>query len=85
MKTQMQSAREGIFTPQMQEVAKKEGISEDRLLALMAEGKVIIPANIKHKALVPNGIGEGLRTKVNVNLGISNDCVDYQEEMQRWI
>lgn len=83
MKTQMQSAREGIFTPQMQEVAKKEGISEDKLLALMAEGKIIIPANIKHKALVPNGIGEGLRTKVNVNLGISNDCVDYQEEMQK--
>lgn len=83
MKTQMQSAREGIFTQQMQTVAKKEGVSEEFLLEKMALGKIIIPANIKHKALEPNGIGEGLRTKINVNLGVSNDCVDLTQEMQK--
>ena len=83
MKTQMLYAREGIFTKEMQIVAKKEGLSEDFLLENLASGKIIIPANINHKSLDPNGIGFGLRTKVNVNLGVSNDCVDYSEEMQK--
>lgn len=83
MKTQMLYAREGIFTKEMQIVAKKEGLSEDFLLENLASGKIIIPANINHTSLDPNGIGFGLRTKVNVNLGVSNDCVDYSEEMQK--
>lgn len=49
------------------------------MLENIACGKIIIPANINHKSLDPNGIGFGLRTKVNVNLGVSNDCVDYSE------
>ncbi|HEC1780982.1 TPA: phosphomethylpyrimidine synthase ThiC [Campylobacter lari] len=83
MKTQMSYAKEGIFTKQMQIVAQKEQVSEDFLLENIACGKIIIPANINHKALDPNGIGYGLKTKVNVNLGISNDCVDYSEEMKK--
>lgn len=82
-KTQMKFAKEGIFTKQMQIVAQKEQVSEDFLLENIACGKIIIPANINHKALDPNGIGFGLRTKVNVNLGVSNDCADYSEEMQK--
>lgn len=82
-KTQMKFAKEGIFTKQMQIVAQKEQVSEDFLLENIACGKIIIPANINHKALNPNGIGFGLRTKVNVNLGVSNDCADYSEEMQK--
>ncbi|EBF5731075.1 phosphomethylpyrimidine synthase ThiC [Campylobacter lari] len=82
-KTQMKFAKEGIFTKQMQIVAQKEQVSEDFLLENIACGKIIIPANINHKALDPNGIGFGLRTKVNVNLGVSNDCADYSEEIQK--
>ncbi|EHZ4884665.1 phosphomethylpyrimidine synthase ThiC [Campylobacter lari] len=83
MKTQMSYAKEGTFTKQMQIVAQKEQVSEDFLLENIACGKIIIPANINHKALDPNGIGYGLKTKVNVNLGVSNDCVDYSEEMKK--
>ncbi|EEU8399855.1 phosphomethylpyrimidine synthase ThiC [Campylobacter lari] len=83
MKTQMSYAKEGIFTKQMQIVAQKEQVSEYFLLENIAYGKIIIPANINHKALDPNGIGYGLKTKVNVNLGVSNDCVDYSEEMKK--
>lgn len=83
MKTQMSYAKEGIFTKQMQIVVQKEQVSEDFLLENIACGKIIIPANINHKALEPNGIGYGLKTKVNVNLGVSNDCVDYSEEMKK--
>ncbi|ECC3045257.1 TPA: phosphomethylpyrimidine synthase ThiC [Campylobacter jejuni] len=83
MKTQMNYAKEGIFTKEMQIVAQKENLSKDFLLENIACGKIIIPANINHKSLDPNGIGFGLRTKVNVNLGVSNDCVDYSEEMKK--
>ncbi|MCV3456293.1 phosphomethylpyrimidine synthase ThiC [Campylobacter sp. CNRCH_2016_0050h] len=83
MKTQMSYAKEGIFTKQMQIVAQKEQVSEGFLLENIACGKIVIPANINHKALDPNGIGYGLKTKVNVNLGVSNDCVDYSEEMKK--
>ncbi|MCR6570265.1 phosphomethylpyrimidine synthase ThiC [Campylobacter insulaenigrae] len=83
MKTQMTYAKEGVFTKQMQIVAQKEQVDQNFLIENIASGKIIIPANINHKALDPNGIGYGLRTKVNVNLGVSNDCIDYTEEMQK--
>lgn len=83
MKTQMTYAKEGVFTTQMQAVAQKEDVSEEFLLSSIANGTIIIPANINHKSLDPHGIGAGLRTKVNVNLGVSNDCIDYSEEMQK--
>ncbi len=81
--TQMDAARKGILTPQMAAVAKKEYMDEKRLMALVAEGKVAIPANKAHTALSPEGIGKALRTKINVNLGISRDCKDYDVEMQK--
>ncbi len=82
-KTQMEAARKGIITKEMSVVAKKEYMSEEKLRELVACGKVAIPANIRHKSLSPEGIGEGLKTKVNVNLGISGDCVDYSREMEK--
>lgn len=81
--TQMDAARKGIFTPQMETVAQKEGLSRERLMSLVAEGKVVICANKKHTALNPEGIGSMLRTKINVNLGVSRDCKDYDMEMQK--
>ncbi|WP_276883054.1 phosphomethylpyrimidine synthase ThiC [Campylobacter cuniculorum] len=83
MKTQMNYAKEGIFTKEMEIVASKEQVDKDFLLQNIACGKIIIPANILHKSLDPNGIGYGLKTKVNVNLGVSNDCIDYTEEMKK--
>lgn len=82
-KTQMEAARRGIITPQMQAVAEKEGIEIAQLMKKMAEGKVIIPANKNHKSLNPEGIGEGLKTKINVNLGISRDCCSMESELKK--
>ena len=81
--TQMEAARMGIVTPELEAVAKKENRSVEELLPLMASGKMVIPANVHHTSIDPNGVGGMLRTKVNVNLGISRDCKDYNIEMKK--
>ena len=81
--TQMDAARKGIVTPELKTVAKKEYMEESALMALVAQGKAVIPANKKHKCLNPEGVGSMLRTKINVNLGVSRDCTDYNVEMQK--
>ena len=81
--TQMDAARKGIVTPQMETVAKKEYRTVEEIRQLVAEGKVAIPANKHHECLNPEGIGSMLRTKINVNLGVSRDCKDYNIEMQK--
>lgn len=81
--TQMDAARKGIVTPELKIVAEKEKMTLEELIPLVASGKVVIPANINHKCLNPEGIGSMLRTKINVNLGISKDCKDYDVEMEK--
>ncbi len=81
--TQMDAARKGIVTREMESVAKSENMDVQELRALVAEGKVAIPANKNHKSLVPQGVGHGLKTKINVNLGISKDCDDIDKEMEK--
>ena len=81
--TQMEAARKGIVTEEMRRVAQKENRSMEELMPLMAEGKMVIPANVNHKALDPNGVGSMLKTKINVNLGVSRDCKDYDLEMKK--
>lgn len=81
--TQMEAARMGIVTPELEAVAKKENRSVEELLPLMASGKMVIPANVNHQSLDPNGVGSMLKTKINVNLGISRDCKDYDIEMKK--
>ena len=81
--TQMDAARKGIITPEMKIVAKKEKMTEEALRELIACGKVVIPANKNHKSLDPEGVGSMLRTKINVNLGVSRDCKDYDIEMKK--
>ena len=81
--TQMEAARMGIVTPELEAVTKKENRSVEELLPLMASGKMVIPANVNHKSLDPNGVGSMLKTKINVNLGISRDCKDYDIEMKK--
>ncbi len=81
--TQIDHARAGIVTPQMEEVARKEGRDPEYIRERVAAGTIAIPANIHHASLSPEGVGEGLRTKVNVNLGISGDLADEAEEWRK--
>lgn len=81
--TQMEAAKAGVITEAMELVAKKERMEPEKLRELVAKGWVAIPANVNHKSLSPEGIGTGMRTKINVNLGISGDCKDYDAEMEK--
>ena len=81
--TQMDAARKGIVTPQMETVARKENMRVEDLMARMAKGTVIIPANVNHTNIDAEGVGDGLRTKINVNLGISKDCCNIDVEMEK--
>ena len=81
--TQMEAAKLGIVTPQMAQVAEDEGIDAEVIRERVAHGTIAIPANHNHPALHAHGVGEGLRTKINVNLGISGDERDYECEMQK--
>ena len=69
--TQMENAREGIITPEIRLVAQSEHLPLQTVMQGVAEGKIVIPANINHKNLIPCGIGRMLRTKINANLGNS--------------
>lgn len=81
--TQMDAAKKGLITPEMTRVAEKEKIDVEKLKELLAQGKVVIPANKRHRSLDPSGIGKGLSTKINVNLGISKDCCDLEMEFAK--
>ena len=81
--TQMAAARQGIVTQQMHQVLAGESIHQDDLLRRLADGQIAIPANRNHLGLVARGVGSGLRTKVNVNLGVSEDCCDVEIELDK--
>ncbi|MDU6876421.1 MAG: phosphomethylpyrimidine synthase ThiC [Clostridium sp.] len=81
--TQMDAAKKGIITSEMEIVAAKEDISVEKLRGLVAEGKIVIPANRNHKTLSPEGVGQCLKTKINVNLGISKDCPECEKEFEK--
>ena len=79
----MDAARRGIVTKEMEIVAEKENMDVKELMELMAKGQVIIPCNKRHTAIDPNGIGSALKTKINVNLGISRDWKDMDMEIEK--
>ncbi len=81
--TQMDAARKGIVTAQMEQVALEEQMDINELMAAIAKGSIIIPANKNHKNLSAKGVGKGLATKINVNLGISKDCCNIDKEMEK--
>jgi phosphomethylpyrimidine synthase len=81
--TQMDAARKGIITPQMREVLANEVISEQLLLERVAQGRIAIPANKHHHCLKAAGVGQGLKTKINVNLGVSKDVCSFEGEMNK--
>ena len=80
-KTQMEAAKKGIITEEMKIVAKKEYLEPEKIMELVKKGEVAIPCNINHKSISPEGIGTGLRTKINVNLGISGDCLTFSQSV----
>ncbi len=81
--TQMDAANKGIVTREMKLAAEKEHMEPEELRKLAAEGRVVIPANKNHTCLEPNAIGSMLRTKINVNLGTSRDCMDRKQELEK--
>ena len=81
--TQIDAARAGTITREMAIVAEKEGRDPEFIREGVAAGRIAIPANIHHTSLSPEGVGGGLRTKVNVNLGISGDVADEAEEWKK--
>ena len=83
--TQMDAARKGIITKEMEIAAKKENMDVKELMEYMAKGQVIIPCNKLHTSIEPNAIGSMLKTKINVNLGISRDWKDMDMEIQKTI
>jgi len=82
-RTQREAASRGIITPEMKLVAIKEGIDPQILCARMKAGSIVIPANHRHRSLQPSGIGDGLATKINVNLGISQGCCNWEGELAK--
>ena len=81
--TQMNAAKKGIITPEMKIVAAKEKMNIEELKTLIAQGKVVIPANKYHTCINVNGIGSMLKTKINVNLGTSSDWKDLDMELKK--
>ena len=83
MATQMQAARAGKITEAMKEVAAQERQSPETIRERVAKGTVAICANPNHTGVKPAGVGEGLRVKVNANIGTSSDFPDLVPELEK--
>jgi len=81
--TQLEIAREGNISPQMEAVAQAEGLEAEFIRQGVAKGTMVIPANVSHSGLVPCGIGEGVSTKVNANIGTSSDFSSVDTELEK--
>jgi len=81
--TQTEKARKGVLTPALRKVAAAEGVAPEKLAELVARGLVVIPFNPNHSPVRPAGIGRGLRTKVNVNIGTSRDFPHLADELRK--
>jgi len=82
MPTQLTKAKEGIITEEMRMVAQDEGLDPEFVRQGVAKGEIVIPRNIHHH-FRPRGIGKGLYTKVNANIGHSSDHQDEEEELRK--
>src|SRR4030042_3988132 len=81
--TQLEMAKKGEISPQMEKVAAVEGLETELVLERVAKGTIVIPANVKHFNLAPCGVGEGLSTKVNANIGTSSDFGAVKTELAK--
>ena len=81
--TQIEEARKGNITPALKKISEEEKSSPEGLLQLVAQGKVVIPLNPLHSPIHPVGIGQKLKTKVNVNIGTSQDFPQEENELKK--
>jgi len=81
--TELELAREGFISPQMSLVAQHEGVEAEFIRQGVGGGTIVIPANTKHTNLIPCGIGQGLKTKVNANIGTSSDFGNIDTELEK--
>ena len=81
MTTQMQFARQGVITKEMEFVAREENLSSEFIREGVAKGTIAICCNINHKNLKPRGVGAGLRVKVNANIGTSDSFPELAPEL----
>lgn len=80
--TRIELAKKGIITDEMKETAVAEGISPERLASDIAAGVTVITRNVLHD-IKPLGIGKGLSTKINANIGTSKDKVSFDGELEK--
>lgn len=83
MMTQLEIARKGELSPQILKVAENEGMDPETLRSAVADGFVVIPVNKNHKNVNPIGIGKGLKTKINANIGTSSDFSSIDDELAK--
>jgi phosphomethylpyrimidine synthase len=81
--TQLELARQGKISPEMEQAAGAENVSAEKLRQLIASGRAVIPKNKKHQFDQILAIGEGLRTKVNANIGTSGPCCGVKQELEK--
>lgn len=79
--TQLEAARKGRITPEMERVAEDEQVPIDVLVKSVADGTVVIPSNVNREIPRIGGVGAGLRTKVNANIGTSAAFPDIKDEL----
>lgn len=81
--TQLEAAKKGIVTREMEEAAKLEKIAPEVLREKIASGEAVLPCNINHKGLRPLAVGKGLSTKVNANIGTSDAYPELEKELEK--
>jgi len=81
--TQLKKAQAGIITEEMVESARAEGVTPEFICQGVAEGTIVLIRNTHHRKVKPLAIGKGLRTKVNANIGTSQDRVDLELELKK--
>jgi phosphomethylpyrimidine synthase len=81
--TQILEARKGNITPEMEAVARAEGVNAGQILEGVASGTIVITRNAGHTSIAPLGVGKGLRTKINANIGTSKDRMSVEDEIEK--
>jgi phosphomethylpyrimidine synthase len=81
--TQILEARKGNITPEMEAVARAEGVGIGHIVEGVAQGTIVITRNSRHTSITPLGVGKGLRTKINANIGTSKDRMSIEGEIEK--